>query len=190
MLPDQQLMDPFEKETALRSLNDAVIVGTRKGNDLADAELAQSSRGHRLVLGRILDRAGRNDRALSCHQSRIRRYRTDRTGIRQRDGRALEIRDLEFPVTRLFYLLVVSGKEPGKVHRVGTLDIRYKKISRTVLFLDIDSDPEIDAVVHDPRRSAVDYGEPVVHCRIFLSSLHDRPGYQVCERSLAASGRL
>ena len=51
-----------EEEAGLRALDDAVVVGRRHAHHLADAEEAQGARGHRLVLGRVVEGPGRDDR--------------------------------------------------------------------------------------------------------------------------------
>src|SRR6266516_1024507 len=58
MLANDQLVNLSQKSPRLSALNDAMIVGAADCNRLADAELRQSFRGHRLVLRRILNGAG------------------------------------------------------------------------------------------------------------------------------------
>jgi hypothetical protein len=53
-----------------------------------------------------------------------------------------------------------------------------EQTSRSVLLFDVDRDPEIDAVIFDPRRSSVDDTEAVVQRRICLRRLDDRPSDQ------------
>ena len=78
MLADEEFVDPREKQPALGALDDAVIIGAGDRDRLADAELRKSAGGHRLILGRILDRSGRDDRALAGHQPRVRGDGADR----------------------------------------------------------------------------------------------------------------
>ena len=69
VLTAQQLVDQREKGARLRALNDAMIIGAGHGHHLADADAREYLRRHRLVLGRISNRAGRDDYALPGHQS-------------------------------------------------------------------------------------------------------------------------
>src|SRR5438128_7716188 len=58
MLANDQLVNLRQERSGLGALNNAMIVGATDCYRLADAELRQSFRGHRLVLRRILDGAG------------------------------------------------------------------------------------------------------------------------------------
>jgi hypothetical protein len=51
----EQVLHAGEEEARLRALDDAVVVGRRHRHHLADAEEAQGARGHRLVLGRVVE---------------------------------------------------------------------------------------------------------------------------------------
>jgi len=54
-LANDQLMHAREKSARLGSLNDAVIVGAADSDGFTNAELRQSFRRHRLILGRIFN---------------------------------------------------------------------------------------------------------------------------------------
>ena len=68
MLAAQQLVDQRKKSSRLSALNDAVIVGAGDGHHLADADARERFGRHRLIFGRIFDRAGCDDHALARHQ--------------------------------------------------------------------------------------------------------------------------
>src|SRR6187401_188991 len=72
VLTDEQFVDVLEEQAAFGALDHAVIICVCQSDRLADSELAQRTGRHRLILRRIFDRTGRDDRALSGHQSRIR----------------------------------------------------------------------------------------------------------------------
>ena len=68
---DQVFVNFRQKQTAFRALNNAVIVSRSQRNGFADAQLRKRRGGHRLIFRRIFDCAGRNNRALTGHQTRI-----------------------------------------------------------------------------------------------------------------------
>ena len=129
---------------------DTVVVGARDRNSFADAKLRQGGGRHRLVFSRIFNRAGRDNRTLAGHQTRIRRCRAYRAGICERDRCSLKIGDLEFAIAGLFDLLIVSCEKRGKIHRVRAFDVWHKQVSRAVFFFDVDGDTEIYIFVFEP----------------------------------------
>src|SRR5205085_3395265 len=83
LLAQQQLVHVREECARLRALNDAMIVSRRDRHRLADAELRQRLSRHRVILGRILNRARRDDDRLPGHQTRRRSDRADGAGVRK-----------------------------------------------------------------------------------------------------------
>ena len=59
VLAEQELVDAAEELAALGALDDAVVVGARERDDLADADLGERLRVGALVLGRVADRRRR-----------------------------------------------------------------------------------------------------------------------------------
>ena len=127
-----------QERARFRALNDAVVVGAVEGHHLADAEHGADLVGGAAVFGRIVDRAGGNDCALSEHQPRIGGHGPDRARIGQRNCGALEIGGREFarrgrerPDRRK------RSRTPAKFERAGVLDIRHHQAARAVLAGDV-----------------------------------------------------
>src|SRR5687767_6325948 len=70
VLADNELVYSGQEPSRFCALNDAVIVGAADRDRFTDAKLRQGFRRHRLVLRRILDRAGGDNQRLAFHQTR------------------------------------------------------------------------------------------------------------------------
>ena len=185
-LADQQFVNAGQKRARLRALDDAVIVGAADGDRFADAELRQRFRRHRLVLRRILDRAGGNDQRLAGHQSRRRSDGADGSGIGERNGCALEIGNLKFAVARAFHYVVVGLKEFGEAQFAGVLDVGNEQRARAVFLRQINRNAEIDTLTPNADRISVDDIEAVIELRKLIERAQQRPGDQMRVGSFAA----
>ena len=90
---EEQLVDPLEEETGFGTLDDAVVVGARDRDDLADAERAEIATVGSFELCRIVDAADADDHGLAGHQARHRLNGADPAGVGEADVRALEVVD-------------------------------------------------------------------------------------------------
>src|SRR5439155_9933205 len=133
----------------LGALDDAVVVGRRERDDLADADGGERRRIGPLVLRRVVDGTGTDDRALSAHEARDREDRSDHAGVRQGDGRAFEVVRRDLPAAYLADGLFVRGVVAGEVERVGGADVRDEKRTCAVLAFEVDGETEIDVLVPD-----------------------------------------
>jgi hypothetical protein len=129
VLAEQELVNACEQQTGLSTLNDAVIVGAGHLHDLADTELCQSLWCHRLILGRIFDRACSDDDRLTRHQARDRTDCADGAGIREADRRVLEIRNVKLVITRLLDDAIIRSEEFRERHLVRTLDAAMPRLT-------------------------------------------------------------
>ena len=127
VLAAQHLVNQSEECAGLGALDDAMIVGAGHHHHLADAEPRKSFGGHRLILGRVLDRAGRDNHSLTRHQSRVRSGSADRAGISQADSRALKVSDLKLAGARALDHIVVCIEQLAKLELVSAFDIRNKQ---------------------------------------------------------------
>src|SRR5262245_16392133 len=187
---EQQLVNVGEKQPRFSALNDAVIVGAGDREDLADAELRQGFVGHRGVFGRIFDRARRDDRALTGHQSRGGRRRADRSRVGERNGRALKIADLQFALARAFDHVLISVNELPKAHSVRAFDVRHEQAARAVFLLHVNRHAQIHVLPARAIGHALNLFVAVVHLRVFSQRLDHGPGDEMCVRSLAFALRF
>ncbi len=187
VLAAQQLIDRPQERARLGSLDDPVVVGGRHRHHLRDAERLESLGRGVGPLGRVGDRAGRNDRSLAAHQARDRGHRAEPARVRQRDVRPDEVVGGQRVLARLADQLLVLGVEGLEIGPVGRRDARHHQAPRAVLLLDVDRDPEVDRAVIDHVRLAVALLEAARHRPPFLTGLDDRPGDQVGERNLQAA---
>ncbi len=139
---------------------------------------------HGREFGGVINYAGRYDGALSRHQPRNGTECTDGAGIRQRNGGALEVRDLQLIRARPRHDVIVRGNELGEVHPISVLDIRHFQGPRAVLGRDVDGEAQIYLAAHDAKRLAAVFGIRMVQPGVGLERLDDCPGDQLCEAQL------
>ena len=153
VLAEQQLVHAAEELAALGALDDAMVVGARERDDLADADLGERLRVGAFELDRVGDRADADDRALARHQARHRVHRADRARVGDRHRRAGEVVDRELVRARLADQLLVRGVERGEVERVRALDVRDEQRARAVVLLQVDREAEVHVRVPHDRRA-------------------------------------
>ena len=183
----EQLFDPAQEGARLGALDDAVVVGRGQRHRLRDAELAQPLGRRVRPLGRVGDRAGRDDRALAAGQAGDRGDGAEAAGVGEGDVGPLEVVGGELALPRLGDQILVAGVEGGEVEPVGALDRGDHEAVGAVLALDVDRDAEVDRGRLDRERLAVALLEDAGHHRPLLRRLHDRPGDQVGEGDLHAA---
>ena len=108
VLAFQQRLQTAQERAGFGALHHAMIVGAGDRHHLAEAQLRAQLLGHAVILGRIVDGAGGDDRALARHQPRHRAQRANGPGIGQRNGGAFEIRHRQ---------LVIAGAKNDVVER-------------------------------------------------------------------------
>ncbi len=133
------------------------------------------------------DRAGGDDRAVALHQARNRCDRADAARVRELHVGAGEIVGGECVVTRPCDQVVERGLELGERLAAGVANNRHHQGAAAVLLLNVDRDAEVDGVVVDASRLAVDRVEVVRHDgHLALCCQRDGVGDQVCEGDLLA----
>ncbi len=187
---EQQLVDGAQEVAGLGALDDAVVVGRRQRDQLAEAHLGDALLAGALELGRVLHRAGADDRALTAHQPRHRVHGADGAGVGQRDGHAGEVLGGQLAVAGAPHDVLVGGDELTETHCLATLDGGDDELRVAVLALQVDGQTQIGVRRRDHVRLAVHLGEVPVHVREALDRLHDRVAEQVGEADLAAAGAL
>jgi hypothetical protein len=186
--PVLALEQPFharEEEARLRALDDAVVVGRRHRHHLADAEEAQGARGHRAVLGRIVEGARGDDHALPRHQPGGGRGGAHGARVRERDGRAHEVVGRDRPLARPRHEVVEHLQEVREVELARVLDVGHEQGAAAVLLLDVDRDAEPDLVALDAVRPALELRVGVVQPGEGVEGAEDGPGHDVGEADLA-----
>ena len=88
------------------------------------------------------------------------------------------------PSRVLWIRLLVHLAEGGEVHRVGALDDGHDQRARAVLALHVDGEPEVDVLVHDALRLAVQLARTSGPSRVVAHRDRDRVADQVRERDL------
>ncbi len=190
VVAQQEFVHRAQEVAGLRTLDDAVVVGRREGDQLADAQLGDAFGAGALELGRVLHRADADDRALTAHQPRHRVHRADGAGVGQRNRHAAKVFGGQLAVTGTTDDVLVAGEELGEPHGLGVLDARHDQLTVAVLALQVDREPEVDVFGGHGVGLAVDLGEVAVHVRELLDRLHQRVADQVGERDLAAASAL
>ena len=189
-LTDQQLVHLLQELAATGPLNDAVVVGARERDRLANTELGERRLRHALELGRVFKRAGTDDGALPLHEARHRVHGADAARVCQRDRVALEVGGRELVVAGALDDVFVGGVELAERHRLGLLDAGNKQRTRAVGLRDVDRDAEVDVGRRDDDRLAVDLVVVDVLARELAQRAHHGPRDQVGERDLAAASTL
>ncbi len=117
---EQELVHGAQEVAGLRALDDAVVVGRRERDQLADAELGDALLAGALELRRVLHRADADDRALAAHQPRHRVHGADGAGVGQRDRHAGEVLGGQLAVAGAPHDVLVGGDELAEPHRLGS----------------------------------------------------------------------
>ena len=187
---EQQLVHPLEEQPRLGALDDAVVVGARDRDDLADAERAEVAPVGPLELGRIVDAADADDHGLAGHQPWHRLDGADTAGVGEADVGALEIVDGQLVGVDLANDLLVGGEEPVEVERVALADDRHQEGAAAVGLLLVDCQAHVDVRVLDQSRLAVvAHHVGVLHRRDRIGDRSDdRPADQVREADLRLPG--
>ena len=190
VLTQQQFVHPLQEQTALGTLNDAVVVGGRDGDDLGDTQRGQRTLVGALELGRIIDGTDAHDDALSGHQTRDTLHGADGSRIREADGRTLEVRDLQLVLLDLAHQILVGHHEVGERHCVGVTQNRHDQIATSVGLGHVHRQTHADvSVTHDARFTVGPLEIGVVHLRNRVGDRpHDRVSDDVRETHLALTG--
>ncbi len=155
VLTEQQLVDPLEEQPRLGTLDDAVVVGARDGDDLGDAERRQVAAVGALELGRVVDGADADDDALAGHQARHRLHGADGAGVGQCHAGALEVGDGELVAPDLADDLLVGDEEAGEVEPFGVAEDGNDERASAVALVDVDRETHVDVFVLDESWLAV-----------------------------------
>ncbi len=144
VVAEEQLVDDPQEVAALGALDDAVVVGRGQRDDLADGVAVERLVARALPLGRVVEGADADDRALARHEPGHRVHGADATGVGQRDRRALEVLDGQLVVPRLLDHVLVGGPEVDEVHLLRRLDRGHDQGARAVVLLQVDGEAEVD----------------------------------------------
>ena len=191
VVPEQQVVDPPQELTALRTGDDAVVVRVGERGDLAHAELGECRRVGALVLGRVADRADADDEALTRHQSRHRVDGADHAGVRDRAGGPREVVGRHRAAAHLLDQRLVCLPEAGEVECVSLLHARHQERVRSVASHDVDGEPQVDVlvsyddgfalVIGERRVEPGEIGECAEHCERDEVGEADLAGAGACE---------
>ena len=184
----EQLVHATQEFAGLGALDDAVIVGRGEGRHLGDAQLRHTGGGVALVGSWVVDRSDAEDHALTRHEAGNGVVGAETAGVRQGGRDSLEVLDGQLIGATLADDLFVGTPEVEEVHLLGALDGGHHEFAGAVLVDDVYGHAEVDLMVLDEVRLAVDLRIGVVHRRNGLECLHHRIGEDVGEGDLAALG--
>ena len=179
----QQLLDPAQERSGLRSLDHAVVVRRGHRHHLRDPECLDLLRRSVPPLDRIGERAAGDDRALALQQARHGGDGPEAARVGEADVGPLEVVSGETVLPRLRDQLLVVGVEALEVEAIRALDAGDQQ-GALALSLHVDGDAEIDPTRLDHRGLPVALLEGPSHHRPFLRGLDDGPGDQVREAHL------
>ncbi len=163
VVAQQELVDLPQEVAALSTLDDAVVIGGREGQDLAHGVAVERHGARTLPLSWVLQGADTDDGALTLHEAGHRVDRADAARVGQRDGGAPEVFDGQLVVTCLADHLLVRGPEVDEVHLVGALDRGHHQRPAAIVLLQVDGEPEVHVGGVDEGRLAILGGEAAVH---------------------------
>ena len=163
-----------------------MVVGRGHRHHLRDAERPDLFGVGLGPLGRVGDRAGRDDRALTLHQPRDRGHRSDPARVGQGEVGAGEVVGGQLVVAGPRDQILVGRVEAGEVEPVGPLDRWHDQGPRAVVAFEVDRETEVQPAVVDHLGLAVGELEVAGHHGPVANRLDDRPGDQVGEGELHA----
>ena len=180
-----------EEEARLGSLNDAVVVGGRECDHLAEAQLGQDAGVGRLETGGVAQCPDTDDGALPGHEARHGLHGAERPGVGQRDGRTGEVVRGDPVGVDLADEVLVGQHEGAEVEGVGILDARHEQRPAPVALLLVDRQTQPHMLVVDDTRLPLAVGvghEGGVECGHIEQGAHHGVADDVRETHLRPSG--
>ena len=113
---EQHFVDGAQEVTGFRALDDAVVIGRRQRDQLADTQLGDALLAGALELGGVFHRADTDDGALAGHQPRHRVHGADGAGVGQRNRHAGKVFGGELAVAGAAHDVFVGGDELRESH--------------------------------------------------------------------------
>src|SRR5271166_3018367 len=134
----QHFVDGAQEVAGLRALDDAVVVGRRQGDQLADTQFGDALLAGALELGGVLHRADADDGALAGHQPRHRVHGADGARVGQRNRHAGKIFGGELAVAGAPHDVFVGGDEFGEAQFFAAPDAGHHQRALAVFALQVD----------------------------------------------------
>ncbi len=185
---EQQLVDPRQEHPALRTLDDAVVVGAGHGEGAAQPGPGERLRVGSLVLRGEPDPADADDQPLLRHQPGDRLDGAHRPRVGQGGGGPGEVVGGHRPGPHPAHHLLVRLPVAAEVHLVDPLQVGDEQGAAAVLAGQVHRQPQIDVGVGDPGRLAAHLGVGGVHQGLLGQGTDHRPPDEVGEADLAALG--
>ena len=189
-LADEQLVHLLEELAGAGTLDDAVVVGGGERDRLADAQIGECRERHALELGGVFEGACPDDGARSPHEAGNGMFRADAARVSEGDGVSGIVGGRELIVAGAGDDIFIRDEKLLEAHRLGVFDPGHEQGTRAIGLGDVDRDREVDVRRGDDRWLTVDLVVEHVLAGELFERLHERPGDEVGERDLAASGAL
>ena len=167
---DEQTAHGAQELTGLCTLDDAVVIGGRDGDQLAHAHFAQAILGSASEFCWVIHGAHTDDGALALGQARHGVAGTDATRVGQGDGHAGEVIHGQLAVAGTFDDVLVLLHELGEAQGFRFLDGRHDQRTGAVLAHHVDSQTQVDVLWGYQVGLAIDLFIRVVH----IGVSHDR----------------
>ena len=187
---EQHLVDGAQEVAGFRTLDDAVVIGGRQRDQLADTQFGDPFLAGALELGGVFHRADAENGALAGHQPRHRVHSADGAGVGQRNRHARKVFGGQLAVAGPAHDVFVGGDEFCESHGLAAPDAGHHQGAFAVLALQVDRQAEIGVRGCDGRGLAVDLGVVPVQVRELLDRLDHCEAQQVSEGDLPAAGAL
>ena len=184
----QELVDELQELAAAGTLDDAVVIGGRQREDLADGVVRDDLLAGTLELGRVVQRADADDGGLALGQAGHGVDRADAAGVGQGHGGARVVVSRQLAVAGPLDEVLVGVPELGEVERLRLLDVRDHQQAGAVRLGHVDGDAEVDVRRLDGDGLAVHLVVVHVHGRELGQGPDDGVADQVGEGDLAAAG--
>ncbi len=184
---EQQLVHKLQELAAAGSLDDAVVIGGRQREDLADGVLRDDLFAGTLELGRVVQSADADDGSLPLGQTRHGVNGADAAGVGQGNRGAGVVISSQLAGAGTLDQVFIGVPELGEVEGLRFLDVGHNEQAGAVRLGHVNGDAEVDVGRLDSTGLAVDFVVVDVHRRELGQCADHGVADEVREGNLAAA---